>query len=189
MLRTDANQAFLPEDTGALVVQPVLDQAIATQVATLASTTLTTFRIPVVSEDPTAAWTAEGAPITPTDGTLDEEVVTPDKLAGLTVISNELANDSSPAAAGIVGQGLARDIARRLDEAFFGDTVANGPDGLESLEDVNDVDAGDDWSDCDPFNEAIFAAEAEGARLHGVHRQPRGCARAGTAEGRDHEQS
>lgn len=34
-------------------------------------------------------------------------------------VSRELADDSNPAAANVVGQGLARDIARRVDRAFY----------------------------------------------------------------------
>ena len=45
------------------------------------------------------------------DPTLDEVNVVPSKLAGLVVISNELANDSSPAALQVVGDGLVRDLA------------------------------------------------------------------------------
>jgi hypothetical protein len=42
---------------------------------------------------------AEGAEITPSDPKLPELTVTPAKVAGLTIISRELADDSSPAAA------------------------------------------------------------------------------------------
>ncbi len=69
-----------------------------------------------MAADPTASWVAEGAGIVPCDPTLSELVVTPAKVAGLTIISRELADDSNPAAAQVVGQGLARDIARRVDK-------------------------------------------------------------------------
>jgi HK97 family phage major capsid protein len=62
---------------------------------------------------------AEGAEITPSDPTLQELVVTPPKVAGLTIVSREMADDSDPAAAQVVGDGLARDIARRIDQAAF----------------------------------------------------------------------
>ena len=71
--------------------------------------------MPRVTADPAAAWTAEGAEIAVTDATLDEIVVTPKKLAGLVVVSNELASDSSPAALGVVGDGLVRDLRRKID--------------------------------------------------------------------------
>jgi hypothetical protein len=45
--------------------------------------------------------------------------VTPPKVAGLTFISRESADDSKSAAAQVVRDGLARDIARRIDQAVF----------------------------------------------------------------------
>ena len=87
------------------------------QIATRQTTNSHTYRIPTVTADPTAAWVAEGAEIAPSDPTLAELVVTPSKVAGLTIISNEMANDSDPAVAAVVGQGLARDIAR--DDSGF----------------------------------------------------------------------
>jgi hypothetical protein len=68
-----------------------------------------------------------------TDADLDEVIVTPSKVAGLTVISRELAEDTTPEAAEVVGDGLARDIARRIDQAFFGNLAAPAPPGLGSL--------------------------------------------------------
>lgn len=165
MLRSDANPAFLPDDIGALITQPVQREAIATTVATVVQTGSATFRIPIVTDDPSANWTAEGEEIATSDASLDEIEVHPDKLAGLTVISRELADDSSPEAANVVGNGLARDIARKLDAAFFGDTISNGPDGLESLTSVNTVDAGTEWTNSDPFVEAVYAAEGVGAQV------------------------
>jgi HK97 family phage major capsid protein len=70
-----------------------------------------------------------------------ELAVEPKKLAGLTVVSNELASDSDPSAMEVVGQGLARDLQLRLGSAFFGNTVTNGPSGLLSLNDFQEVDA------------------------------------------------
>jgi HK97 family phage major capsid protein len=166
MYTTDANRAFLPEQVGQLVVQPVIAQAVATQAATVVpiSAAVDSFRVPIVAEDPTAAWVAEGQEIPPSDAVLDEVATTFSKLAGLTIISRELAEDSSPAAATLVGQGLARDIARKLDGAYFGDVAAPAPAGLGALTGVTTVDAGD-WANLDPFEEAIAAAAAVGATL------------------------
>lgn len=128
------NPALLrPEDVGALVVQPVAAASVAMQVATIVTTDSPSYRIPIITADSTAGWYAEGAAITPSDATTDEVDVVPLKVAGLTVISRELANDSSPAAATQVGESLARDIARRIDQAFFANTTSNGPSGLLSI--------------------------------------------------------
>src|SRR5215204_3359574 len=85
-----------PEEVGALVIRPLIETSVAAQVSTVVQTASHDFRVPVVSADPTAAWTAEGAEIAVSDPTLLEVVATPKKLAGLTVVTNELAQDSSP---------------------------------------------------------------------------------------------
>lgn len=118
-----------------------------------------------MATDPTAAWTPEGENINTSDATINELDVTPKKLAGLTIVSNELANDSDPSAVGIVGQGLVRDLQTRLDAAYFGTTVANGPNGLESLTGITDVFPANSLDDLDWAIEGISAAEQVGASL------------------------
>ena len=99
-----------------------------------------------------------GAEISVTDATLDEITVTPKKLAGLVVVSNELASDSSPAALGVVGDGLVRDLRRKIDSAYFGNTVTNGPSGLGSLT-TSTATNGGSWATLDSFEAAKSAAE------------------------------
>jgi hypothetical protein len=48
-----------------------------------------------------------------TDARIDELIVTPAKVACLTVVSHEPAEDSSPEASQVVGNVLARDFAKR----------------------------------------------------------------------------
>jgi hypothetical protein len=63
-----------------------------------------------------------------------------------------------------IGRSLARSIAKKVDAAFFGNTVSNGPSGLLSLSGVNVVDTGTVTLDSlDPFHEAKAAALADGA--------------------------
>jgi HK97 family phage major capsid protein len=76
-----------PEQVAALVVQPLIDQSVAAQVSTVITTTSHDLRVPIVTADPAAAWTAEGAEIGVSDPTLTELTVTPRKLAGLVVVS------------------------------------------------------------------------------------------------------
>jgi len=154
-----------PEQVGPLLVEPVKAAAVAAQVATVVHTGSHQYRIPVVLADPTAAWVAEGAEIPVSDADLDEVLVNPAKLAGLTIISRELAEDTSPEASATVGQGLARDIARKLDVAFFG---SNGvgtiqPDGLEDLVGFSAVTGA--FTNTDPFSEAVSVAEGVGASI------------------------
>ena len=162
---TDNVAGCLPDQIGELVVRPVQAESVAAQVSTVVTTGSHRYRIPLVLGDPSAAWVEEGAEIAPTDAAIDELEVIPPKLAGLTIISRELAEDSSPAAQEVVGQGLARDIARKLDTAFFSSVATPAPPGLADLVGVSTVTAGTAWADADPFAEAIFAAEAVGATL------------------------
>ena len=128
---TGAAGILTPDQVAALVVRPVIEQSVAAQVSTVVQTSSHDLRVPVVSADPTAAWTAEGAEITASDPTITEVVATPKKLAGLTVVSNELASDSSPAALSVVGDGLVRDLRRKIDDAYFAAaTPTNGPAGV-----------------------------------------------------------
>lgn len=155
-----------PETVGALVVEPVLAQSVAAQVSTTVTTPSHAYRIPVVAADPNSAWLAEGDEITPSDPTLDEITVTPAKVGGLTIISRELAEDSSPAAAEVVGAGLARDISRNIDSAFFGALAAPAPSGLEALTGTGSVvQTGGAWLDTGPFINAQSIAEGVSAEI------------------------
>jgi HK97 family phage major capsid protein len=148
-----------PEAVHSLVIQPLIDQSIAAQASTVVQVSSHDLRIPRVTTDPAAAWTAEGAEINATDAVLDEITCTPKKLAGLCVISNELANDSSPAALGVVGQGLVRDLRRKLDAAWLTATTTNGPSGLPSLT-TSTTSAGGAWSSFDWAEAAKSADES-----------------------------
>lgn len=158
-LTTSGGASILtPEEVGALVIRPLMEQSIAAQVSTVIPTTSHDFRVPIVTADPSTGWISEGAEFGVSDPTISEILVSPKKLGGLTVISNELANDSSPAALQVVGDGLVRDLKRKLDAAFFGNTVTNGPNGLGSLT-TTVIDAGDAWTNLDAFEGAKSAAE------------------------------
>jgi HK97 family phage major capsid protein len=116
--------------------------------------------------DAAANWLAEAADITETDPTIGEEVVTPLKVGALTKVSNELANDSSPAATSVVGDGLVRSIARKVDLAFFGNTTPLGPNGLQSLTGIATVTApGSAWSNFDWAIEAQSQLERVGSTV------------------------
>ncbi|MRS12158.1 MAG: phage major capsid protein [Actinobacteria bacterium] len=137
MLRSGISPAFLPDQISELVVIPVQRESVAMRVATVHNTDRHEFVYPLAIADPAAAWTAEGADITAAEISTGEGKCNPFKIAGLSVISNELAADSSPEAATMIGQGLARDIAAKVDAAFFGNTTSNGPAGLGSLASVS----------------------------------------------------
>jgi HK97 family phage major capsid protein len=171
MTMTRANGAVIltPAQVAELLVQPVGAESVAMQVATVVNTSSSVYRIPMVTADPQAAWVSEGDEIAPSDAVLSEEDVHPSKVAGLTIVTRELAEDSSPEAAATVGQGLARDIARKVDAAFFGNLASPAPAGLGSLAvsagNVQAVAAGTAFTSLDPFAEAQSKAENVGATL------------------------
>ena len=184
-MNTSNLSAISPDQIEQLVVQPVqANSSTALQAGTLVTTDATRTKIPRVTQDPSASWVAEGEEIGTSDPAVDDITVTPEKLAGLVVVSTEAAEDTSPAAADMIGDGLARDIAKKLDAAFFGSAPGGTaqPNGLEDLDDVTEVDAGDAWEDLDPFAAALSNAEGHRVGLQ-LRRQPGGCAGAVAAEG------
>lgn len=166
-VRGDHTAILTPEQVGQLVVQPVARQSIAMQVASVVTTSSETFRIPIVTDDPTAGWYADGAEIADDRLGTDEINVAPAKVAALTIISNELAQDSSPDAQRVVGEALARDLARSMDAAFFGSVAPPAPSGLGALTGIGTVDDVGTWADLDPFLEAQYAADAQGRTITG----------------------
>lgn len=166
---------ILPPEYGQLVLEPIQAQALAMHpdVATVVTTNAHDFHVPIIREDAGAAWLTEGAEITPDDPTLDEIVVTPAKVGGLTIISRELARDSSPAAQALVGESIGRSIAVEIDRAFFTTVAPPAPDGLNDLpitdddppvEGITAVAAGG-YTNLDAFAEAIAAVEAHGGTV------------------------
>lgn len=166
LLTTSAGaDAILPETHAQLITLPVESGSVAFRASTLLVVNTTDTYIPRIKTDPTAAWVAEGDEISLSDPTIDDVKVTPRKVAGITAITREMAADSSPAAQKVAGDGIARDIARKVDAAFFGNTTANGPSGLGSLSGTGTVAVTGAFANLDPFAEAISNAEQVGAQL------------------------
>lgn len=165
-LTSSANVAgILPGDYGDLIVAPVQREALAfnTAVSTTQNTSAHQFHMPIVTDDGGAAWVAEGEEIAADDTTFDELIVTPTKVAGLRIISSELAKDSNPAAQETVGNALGRAIAVQVDKAFFGDLPAPAPKGLSSLTGVQTISVAGGLVNLDPLAEAISLLEVVGA--------------------------
>lgn len=159
-------RAWLPQSVLDLVVQPVAQESIAAQIgAYRTGLTGDSLRVPLVTADPSAAWVGEGEEIPLSESQLDEVEAAYRKLAGLSVISRELAEDTDPSAAEEVGRGLVRDIARKLDAAMFTNAGAKAPSGLASLAGVTTLPAPADLVSLDPFVSAKFRAKAVGADL------------------------
>ena len=164
LLESTANGILLPEFVGPLVIQPLQARSTALQICTEVQTPSQTFRLPVIDLDAACAWTPEGQDIDTSDPLISEEVVTPKKVAALIKVSNELASDSSPAATTVVGDGLARSLARKIDSALFGNTIANGPNGLLSVPGISYVSSGG-FTNFDPFVEAQSKLERVGSTV------------------------
>jgi HK97 family phage major capsid protein len=154
-----------PETVGDLIIRPVSLASRLFLVSTVVTTQSKDYRLPIVAADPSAAFVAEGQEIPVTDADVQELIVTPAKVAGLTVVSRELANDSNPEATDVVGDGLGRDIAKKVDAAGFGTSTANGPAGLRALSGATEIDATGPLDNLDVFTEAISEAENVGAQL------------------------
>jgi HK97 family phage major capsid protein len=166
LLTTTGSGILTPEKVQELVVEPLTRQSVAMQASSVISTSSKTTRFPIVVSDPTTGWTAEGQEIAISDPDIDELEVTPHKLAGLTVVSSEMVSDSDPAALAIVGDGLVRDLQVKLDAAFFGTSVTNGPSGLGALAGIQGVLVDDpEFTNLDPFAEALSKAETVGATI------------------------
>ena len=159
-----SNSGILPDEYGALITEPVAEAALAFQpsIAQRVTTSGKTFRVPVLVEDAAAAWTAEGEEIAPTDPVLDEIEVTPTKVAGLTLISRELAEDSSPSAAEMVGASLARALTLQVDKGFMGNLKATNPAAAAGLGSITPTVVSGALDSLDSIHEAKAAAAAEG---------------------------
>lgn len=166
VLNSSLAQAWTPEDYGKLIDLVLAEKSIAFQAGTVIQTGSETIRFPMLTADPAVGWYAENSQISLTDPSNSELVITPKKVAGLTQSSNEAIDDSNPAVAQVVGSGLARSIAKKVDAAFFANTTSNGPNGILSLSGINVVDTGTiTWDSLDPIHQAKHDALTDGANL------------------------
>lgn len=169
---TNAPLAFLPDEVGQLVVTPVTQESVAIQASTAIRANGHRYRIPIVNADPAAVWTAEGQEIVPSDPSLSELVIDQYKIAGLTVVSNEMLNDATPESSQLIGARIAADIARKVDAAFFGSHGSSTvqPAGLADLPttgagSVTKISAGGTWGNLDVFTGAIIGTQALGVQV------------------------
>ena len=164
LLTTSAESLLRPETVYQLVIQPTQAASVAYRTATTVPITSTSLRVPYLSADVQAKFTQEGEEIDTSDATVDEIDCVPTKLAALSRISNELAADSSPFAAQVVGDSIARSMSRVIDAAWFSAATSNGPAGLESLvgQGAQTVPVVGSIEDLDPFLEAQSLIEQAG---------------------------
>jgi HK97 family phage major capsid protein len=170
LLTTTSGISLSVEEIAALVVRPLVAASTVLQTTTVLPTNNSKLRIPIVTGDPQAGFVPENNEIPLTDAALDEVVINFTKLAALSRISSEALDDSDPAIAALVGEGIARNMARVLDKAFFAASTSNGPAGIPSLVGLSGaagcqvVNVTGTLSNLDPFAEAISRIEAVGGK-------------------------
>lgn len=162
-----ASAIISPDAIGPLITVPLRTASTAWAVSTVVETPSASMRFPVVLQDPSASWTAEASPITPSDGVVDELVCTPAKLSSITKCSNELISDSlkNASALTVLSDGIVRDLARKCDLSYFGSQVTNSPKGLGDLTEAQDIPVVGGWVDFSWAVDALTAAQNVGAKL------------------------
>lgn len=164
MQHSSVNDAFTPTEFGKLLNKALQSESVALQTTTVVHTDSVGITFPLWEADPAVNWLAELATITATDGTTGGVPVVPSKVGGITRLSNELAEDSSPEVAELAVRGLVNQISHAVDTAFAGNTVTNGPSGLLSIA-SSTVDTGASITNLDPFIAAVYKARSVGAKL------------------------
>lgn len=169
---TEGNGGILPTEYSALITKPLAEQALAFQpsLSTVMSGAPGAHEIilPSIESDVDAAWVAEGEEITPDDPDMGETKLTFAKVAGLTIVSREMANDSSPQAQEIVGNSITRSIIKQINRAFLGNLEAPAPKGLASVAAINKVNGnGASIVNLDSFAHAVSLAATSGHALTG----------------------
>lgn len=169
MVTADAPKVWLPTVTGNLIVQPLQEESVALRALggpITAPEAANAYAVPIIQGDPTASWLEEGQEITVSEPDLGEDRDYFHKVGGLTIISRELAKDSSPSVLAEIGRGLARDIAHRIDEAFFGARATNtlAPRGLGDTQGVTVTPT--TYATLDAFTEAKISAASVGATIN-----------------------
>ncbi len=169
-LTTNSTGILRPEQLAPLVIEPLQATSVAMRVSSNVDAISPEFRFPVIVEDPQAFWTPEAQELTESDPGVDELVVRPSKLTALVKVSRELANDSQPAAAELVGNGIVRQIARQTDLAWGAAATTNGPGGIAGVTGIQTVTvpggtggAGGPFVNLDPFIEAESLMNEVGA--------------------------
>lgn len=163
--RANFGLALEPELATSVLIDPLAQEAIAALVSTQHRTAKYEVHFPRVLEDPNTEWLEEGDEINPSAPQMGDVTVRPAKVAGLSIITSEALDDSSIDISTIVGSGLVRDIAKKVDAAFFGALTEPAPAGLETLTEVTTVAAGAAFTNLDPFESAVSAARSVNATI------------------------
>lgn len=161
-------QALTPTEAGKFYLDALVAESVFLRSGVrVIRTDKDSLSIPRLLTDGAANWTAEGATITPSDPTGDNLLAVPRKLAALTVVNNEVIDDSDPSVLDLVGTSLARACALKYDlGAFFGTGVAPQPLGLANTPGIQTVSSGTNGAtpaNFDLFADALGALDASNA--------------------------
>lgn len=113
-----------PTDVKSLIIDPLRDQSVASQVSTWVTTTAATSLFPMATGGTTAAWVSELDDIPETTETFTETSVTPTKVAALTVVSSEAWDDDVIGVKDYIGRQLVAKLQEEIDNAYFSETPA-----------------------------------------------------------------
>lgn len=144
-------------------VAPLETFSVAARVSTELHTAAGRAEIPVITEDADVDWINEGAEITDSTPGFETITVIPSKVAGLTAVSNEMVASSTNGAAQMALESLYRQIASKLDGAYFGKLAAPAPQGLGYLTTANELTT--DLANLDVFEQARLVAAAKAESL------------------------
>ncbi len=134
--KTTAVGGLQPAEINDLVVEPVVKDSVAAQVATVITNAQgSKLRIPKIADENTVKnlFTAELAEIELLNPTVSQLELEWRKIAALTILSSEVVQDSELAILDAAGRSLTRELVRKLDTAAFGNAApANGFAGIQA---------------------------------------------------------
>ena len=137
----------------------------------------TTVRLPKMSSDPVAEWTAENAQLTSSDPATGEVILSAKKVGSFVRISNELFQFAEPGAIDLLFRQGAQSLALAVDLAVFeGTGLQNQPRGLNGRSGISTVSMGTNgaaFADLDPFADAIGTLATNNAQASAIVMHPR----------------
>jgi HK97 family phage major capsid protein len=133
---------------------------------------------PKLTADVNPSWYAEGATITAGDPTLSSDTITPQKVAHLVELTNEVASDSEPSVLEVIRSHLLTMLGLKIDIGLIeGNGTPPNPLGLANVGGVQNIDTlganGATPTNLDPWADAINALEGVNASARAILMHPR----------------
>ena len=166
-ITTETASAVIQSEMSDKFLREALESfGVAANVTTIVQTTSDSVSFPKIVSASDAAWTGEGEAFTNHNIEFDQVEVTPKKVGAISTVTNETLADvqAGGGMASMLVDSLTRKIVAAIDAAMFS-TVAGAPDGLESLTEANEINAGAAFDSIDPFIAATYAAQGRNAEL------------------------